>query len=152
MSWQRPRCGLAEKRYDHEKRVQERVIVEVVIIRAAVTGRVVAERVLVARTLWRRMIGLLDRSSLAAGEAMLFPRCHAIHTCFMRFPIDVVFLKTVQGSRFQVQGARGVVVKVVSQMKPFKFAAAWGADTVIELPAGAIAQAGLNTGELVDIT
>ena len=120
------------------------------VIRSAVTGRVIAERVSVARSLWRRMIGLLDRSSLADGEAMVFPRCHAIHTCFMRFPIDVVFLKTTAHSPEPTYS--GIVVEVIERVRPFRMAMAWGADTVVELPAGAIAQAGLNIGELVDMT
>ena len=117
-------------------------------IRHLASGTVLADQVVVARGGWQRMIGLLSRVSFSDGEAMVFPRCHAIHTCFMRFSIDVIFLRTVQGSGF---GVGGVVVKIVHQLFPFRFAMTWGADTVVELPAGACERAGLQRGELLEI-
>ena len=38
-----------------------------------------------------RRRGLLGRDDLAAGTAMVLAPCNAVHTCRMRFPIDVVF-------------------------------------------------------------
>jgi uncharacterized protein len=55
-------------------------------------GRVACQRCSVASRPWTRMRGLLGRSGLEPGEGMLFPRTGSIHTMFMRFPIDVVFL------------------------------------------------------------
>lgn len=46
----------------------------------------------VARTSFERMRGLLGRASLPPGRGLLIERCRAIHTCFMRFPIDAAFL------------------------------------------------------------
>ena len=119
------------------------------VITETTYGMVIAGRATMARGWRQRAVGLLSRSSLAAGEALIIPRCRAIHTCFMRFPIDVLFLNTNQvegkgkclqppASSFQ-HGCRGVVIKVVQHMRPFRFTCAPGADTVIELPAGAIA-------------
>jgi uncharacterized membrane protein (UPF0127 family) len=60
----------------------------------------------VARTLFERMKGLIGTKSLPPGEGMLILRCNSIHTFFMSFPIDAVFLdrhdrvvKTVRGIR-----------------------------------------------------
>lgn len=39
-----------------------------------------------------RMVGLLTRTELAADEALIFPRCRSLHTFFMRFAIDIIFL------------------------------------------------------------
>ena len=55
-------------------------------------GRKLAEKVLQAETLSERMRGLLGRSTLPVGEALLLDPCRAIHTAGMRFPIDVLFL------------------------------------------------------------
>src|SRR6187397_2160327 len=55
-------------------------------------GRVVCEHLLVAARPLRRMRGLLGRSGLSEGEGILLRPAGSIHTFFMRFPIDVVFL------------------------------------------------------------
>jgi len=46
----------------------------------------------VAASFWSRLKGLIGRSGLPPGKGLLIPRCNAIHTCFMRFPIDAMFL------------------------------------------------------------
>ena len=46
----------------------------------------------VARTWWQRTKGLIGRRSLASGETLLIPGCRQVHTFFMRFPIEAVFL------------------------------------------------------------
>lgn len=53
---------------------------------------VVASPVEVTVTPWERMKGLLGRPSLPPGRAMWFDRCSLLHTCGMRFAIDVLFL------------------------------------------------------------
>ena len=55
-------------------------------------GTVACERCTVAATPLRRMKGLLGRSGLAPDEGLLIRPATSIHTWFMRFPIDVVFL------------------------------------------------------------
>lgn len=45
-----------------------------------------------ADTFWRRLIGLLNRSSLDARQGLLLRPCGSIHTFAMRFSIDVIFL------------------------------------------------------------
>ncbi len=60
----------------------------------------------------------------------------AVHTWFMRFPIDVVFLD---------RDLR--VLRVVEGMRPWRFASARGARSVLELPAGAARRSGLRAGQ-----
>jgi uncharacterized membrane protein (UPF0127 family) len=55
-------------------------------------GAQLCARCTVADRPWTRMRGLLGRTGLPEGEGMLFPRTGSVHTMFMRFPIDVVFL------------------------------------------------------------
>lgn len=45
-----------------------------------------------AHTYIKRLKGLMFKVSLPAGEGLLLSPCSGIHTCFMRFPIDVVYL------------------------------------------------------------
>jgi uncharacterized membrane protein (UPF0127 family) len=75
----------------------------------------------------RRRRGLLGRSSFPAGAALILAPCAAIHTCFMRFPIDVVFARR-----------DGEVIKVCAGLKPWRAAFARGAFAVIEFAGGAV--------------
>ncbi|HEY5099182.1 MAG TPA: DUF192 domain-containing protein [Gaiellaceae bacterium] len=99
-----------------------------------VDGTVVCTQCAIASTPIARLKGLLGRSSLEAGEGLLFPRTGSIHMFFMRFAIDVVFCDR------ELE-----VVKVVRDLKPWKTAAARGAKVVIELPVGAAA--GIEPGD-----
>jgi uncharacterized protein len=96
----------------------------------------VCERCLVADTPLSRLRGLLGRSRLTSGEGLLIRPTSAIHTCFMRFPIDVVFLDRDL-----------VVVKVVSNRRPWRLAARRGAKSVLELAAGESSRRGIRPGE-----
>lgn len=55
-------------------------------------GETVFPRAQVARGPVERMLGLLPRTSLEGDEALIFPSCKSLHTFFMRFPIDIVFV------------------------------------------------------------
>jgi uncharacterized membrane protein (UPF0127 family) len=98
--------------------------------------RPVCERCIVAETPHMRLKGLLGRSRLASGEGLLIRPTSAIHTCFMRFPIDAVFLDRDL-----------VVVKVVSELRPWRVAARRGAKSVLELAAGESRRRGIQAGE-----
>jgi uncharacterized membrane protein (UPF0127 family) len=99
-------------------------------------GQVVCERCRVPGTVRGRMRGLLGRSELPAGEGMLLRRVSAIHTLFMRFVIDAVFLDR-----------ESVVVSVDSDLPPWRFASQRRARSVLELAAGEGARRGVRVGE-----
>ena len=54
--------------------------------------QLIADRVAIADTFFTRFKGLMLRKALAPGEGLLLQKCSAIHCCFMRFPLDVVYL------------------------------------------------------------
>jgi uncharacterized membrane protein (UPF0127 family) len=86
---------------------------------------------------FERMKGLLGRESLPDGAAVLISRCSSVHTFFMRFAIDLVFLD-----------AAGVVVRLVPAVRPFRMAwGGWRARSVVEARAGAIAARRLACGD-----
>jgi uncharacterized membrane protein (UPF0127 family)/Flp pilus assembly protein protease CpaA len=89
------------------------------------SGTVVCERCLLADTALLRLRGLLGRKELPAGEGVLLTPAASIHTWFMHFPIDVVFLE----SDLTVLGMREAV-------RPWRFSGWRGARSVLELPAG----------------
>ncbi|MCZ7590600.1 MAG: DUF192 domain-containing protein [Gaiella sp.] len=101
-------------------------------------GRVVAESVTVADSTGRRLRGLLGKKDLPSGHGVLLRPAWSIHTAFMRFPIDVVFLDADQ-----------IVVKVVPSLQPFHTASCRGAREVVELRAGECERRGLALGDRV---
>ena len=101
-------------------------------------GRVVAESVVVADSTGRRLRGLLGKKDLPSGHGVLLRPAWSIHTAFMRFPIDVVFLDADQ-----------IVVKIVPDLKPFSTASCRGAREVVELRAGECERRGLALGDRV---
>lgn len=102
---------------------------------------VVAENVEPARTMFERMMGLMFRPALEDGKGMHISRCAAVHTCFMRFEMDAVFLD---------RNLR--VLRVIHQMRPWHFSPwVWGADSVLELPGGSAAGV-LSAGDTVSFS
>jgi uncharacterized protein len=85
---------------------------------------------------WTRMIGLLGRAGLDEGDGLVIEPCDTIHTWFMRFPIDVLFVDR-----------QGLVVNAVRELGPFRFASGRpAATTTIELPAGTLKRVGVHQG------
>jgi uncharacterized protein len=101
-------------------------------------GRIIAESVVVADTFRSRLRGALGYRRLDEGEGVVLRPSFSIHTWFMRFPIDVVFVDADQ-----------VVIKISESVKPFRTAAARGAREVVELPAGECARRGLSVGDRI---
>jgi uncharacterized membrane protein (UPF0127 family) len=84
------------------------------------------------------MKGLLGRRSLASGEGLLLKPASSVHTFFMRFAIDVVFLD---------RDLR--VLSIAANVRPWRAAARPGARAALELPAGECERRGLQTGDAV---
>jgi uncharacterized protein len=99
-------------------------------------GAVVCERCRVAGTPSSRMRGLLGRRSLAGGEGLLLRRASSIHTWFMRFPIDAVFLD-----------AEGTVMRIAEDLGPWRLAGRRGARAVLELASGECERRRLRAGD-----
>jgi len=99
-------------------------------------GRIVCESVRVADTFTRRLRGLWGRSTMRTGEGVVLRPAWSIHTGFMRFPIDVVFLDPDQ-----------VVIHIEPAVKPWRTASCRAAREVIELPAGECDRRGLEIGD-----
>ncbi|MFZ5752692.1 MAG: DUF192 domain-containing protein [Bacillota bacterium] len=92
------------------------------------TGEVLADQVKVAEDFLSRLIGLMGRRTMADGAALVLRPCRYVHTFFMRFNIDLVFLDR-----------RGVVVHLVRDMAPFKISPVVRRSIlVVELPGGTV--------------
>jgi uncharacterized protein len=109
-------------------------------LRNASNAEVVAASVELALTRAARRRGLLGRDGLEPGCAMLIAPCSSIHTWFMRFPIDVIFV-----------ARDGRVLKTRAAMPPWRLAVAPGAYAVVELPPGAIAKSHVRIGDRLEL-
>ncbi len=99
------------------------------------TDRVIAEDLLTAFNSAARNKGLLGRSSLADGSAMIIAPCSAVHTFFMQFPIDIAFI-----------ARDGRILKIRHDVRPWRVAVAFGAHAVVELPAGTLRRVNMVAG------
>lgn len=89
-----------------------------------------------------RLSGLIGKRFSPELDGMVFDRCNAIHTFFMRYPIDVIFAD----SQYKV-------LKAVTAFPPWRpCLACRGAFYVIELPAGTLATTGTEVGDQLDLT
>ncbi len=108
-------------------------------------GSSVADTVEPATSFGGRFMGLMGRRSLPAGRGLWLAGTNNIHMFFMRFPIDAVFL-----ARPGPDGRRRVVA-IRSGLRPWT-GIVWyvrGADSCLELAAGAAGAAGTVAGDLV---
>jgi len=99
-------------------------------------GTIVCERCSLADSPVARMRGLLGRDGLEQGEGLLLRPAASIHTFFMRFPIDAVFLDR----DLEVLG-------IEDSIAPWRASSRRGAKAVLELPAGESSRRGLAVGD-----
>jgi len=104
------------------------------------TREVVAGRVELATTRRARRVGLLGRDRLGPDAALVLAPCVAVHTAFMRFPIDVAFVDR-----------QGRAVRLVRDLAPWRLAIAPRAYAAIELPAGALARHAVDVGDQLEL-
>ncbi len=105
------------------------------------TNQVLADQVQVATSFYQRTKGLLGRTGIEKGEGLYITQCRSIHTFFMRFSIDILFLDSERK-----------VTKVISELKPFRVA--FGARRtigVLELPEGTVDKNRCEIGDLISL-
>ena len=98
-------------------------------------GAVLCERCIVADGALRRMRGLLGRRELPPGEGILLWPASSVHSWFMRFAFDAVFVDP-----------DFTVVRIAANVKPWRMRSHRGAHAVVELPAGECERRGLAVG------
>lgn len=82
--------------------------------------------ILRAETFWKRFRGFMLKRS--ANYALLFDKCKSVHTFFMRFDLDIVYLDDKKR-----------VVKVIRSLKPFRIVLpVKNAVSILEIPSGVI--------------
>ena len=94
----------------------------------------------IADSFFLRLRGMLGRD-FSCFDVLLIRPCSSIHTMFMAYPIDVVFLNT-----------REKIVRIAPNIRPWiPYIGARGAKSVIELPAGKAEKWNLRAGDSISV-
>jgi uncharacterized membrane protein (UPF0127 family) len=100
------------------------------------SGKAIATEIELALTRAARRRGLLHRDGLSTTAALVLSPCLAVHTAFMRFAIDVVFVDRA-----------GRVTRIVRRLQPWRLTASFRAYATIELAAGALDRHEIAVGD-----
>ena len=104
------------------------------------TGTVIATNVVVAATRATRAVGLMSRETLDPGAALWIIPSRGVHTCWMRFPIDVIALDE-----------KGIIIDRVVHLQPWRIRLPRrGTAGVLELRAGTLDAAGAGLGHRIE--
>ena len=103
-------------------------------------GTEVASAADLANTSATRRTGLLKRESLEPGEGLLIVPCESVHTFFMKFPIDLVYLDK-----------KRKVLKVRHAVPAWRMSACLWAHSVLELPAGTARKTSTVRGDVLAV-
>jgi uncharacterized membrane protein (UPF0127 family) len=102
---------------------------------------VLATRLEIADSGPKRTKGLLGREGLAPGEGLWIIPCESVHTFFMRFPIDLVYLDR-----------KNKIKKVRNEVGAWRMSACLSAHSVLELPAGTIRETQTQSGDTLEFS
>jgi uncharacterized membrane protein (UPF0127 family) len=109
-------------------------------IRNATKNTILAVRADIADTSSKRQVGLLKHTGLSEGEGLWIVPCEGVHSFFMKFAIDVVFINR-----------KKVVTKVRPNMVRGRIALSFRAHSTIELPVGTIEKTRTAKGDQLEL-
>jgi uncharacterized membrane protein (UPF0127 family) len=107
-----------------------------VLVRNHTRDTILAQAADLANTSETRRTGLLKHERLNPGEGLWIVPCESVHTFFMKFPIDLVYLDKNKKVR-----------KVRHRVAPWRLSACLFAHSILELPAGTAEQSGTKVGD-----
>jgi len=111
-----------------------------IAVRNQTRNTTLADAAEIADTSEKRRTGLLKHDRLEPGQALWIVPCESVHSFFMKFAIDLVYLDRNKKVR-----------KVRHRMVPWRMSACLTAHSILELPAGVVAASGTETGDQLEI-
>jgi uncharacterized protein len=102
---------------------------------------VLADKAVLADSMMKRLVGLLDRDHLDEGEGLILSPSNSIHSFFMRFTFDAIFLDR-----------NNLVIAVIPFFKPSHISPIfYNALNTLELPAGTVSKTDTRIGDKIKI-
>jgi hypothetical protein len=111
-----------------------------ILVRNQTRDTILADSAELADTSAKRRVGLLKHTHLDAGQGLWIVPCESVHSFFMKFAIDLVYLDRARKVR-----------KVRHCMEPWRVSACLSAHSILELPAGSVAGTGTQAGDQIEI-
>ncbi len=105
-------------------------------LRNLTRGTILGDNIDVADTSQKRTTGLLKHTELRAGEGLWIVPCEGVHTFFMKFALDLVYIDK-----------KNVVRKTVANVAPWRLSMCLPAHSIVELPAGTIEPSATRKGD-----
>ncbi len=103
-------------------------------------NKTLSENILVADTLWSRLVGLMFQKQLHEADGLMLDPCRSIHTFFMRYSLDIVFMNS-----------KNEIIKIIRGMKPWRMTWIYlSASKTLELPAGKLPQ-DVSVGDRLEV-
>lgn len=103
-------------------------------------GKVIAENIILAESFYHRLLGLMFKDKIEDGNGLLITPCNSIHTFFMKYSLDIVFI-----------GYNNKVVKIIRNLSPWKMTWIYiNAYKALELPAGTLTSE-LKEGDMIEV-
>lgn len=103
-------------------------------------GTTIIARALMTENFIDRFMGLMFKRPSPEFSALVIDRCESVHTFFMRFNLDLVFLDR-----------EGVVLRIINELKPFRISPVIvRAYYVIEMAAGRLNPDALSIGDIIE--
>ena len=104
------------------------------------SGYVLGENIKPAHKFFDRLIGLMFKKEMIGMDGLLIENSNSIHNCFVRFPIDVIFLNRELK-----------VIKIIRNFKPWRFSWVYfRASRVLELPVGKVSE-DIKEGDFLEV-
>ncbi len=101
---------------------------------------IISQTAQVADNFFKRLIGLMFKKSIDPDYGLIFYEVNSIHTFFMRFPIDIVFLDK-----------NNQIIRICQALRPWRMVFCRHGKTTIELPAHKASENSLKTGDFLEI-
>jgi hypothetical protein len=111
-----------------------------VLVRNQTRNIILGDSVEIADTSEKRRVGLLKHTQLDPGSGLWIVPCESVHTFFMKFPIDLVYLDKHKKVR-----------KVRHAVPAWRLSACLAAHSILELPAGTAEKSGTVAGDELSI-
>lgn len=109
------------------------------LVRNLTRGTVLGDAIDIADTSSKRTTGLLKHNKLKSGEGLWIVPCEGVHTFFMKFALDLVYIDK-----------KNVVRKTVANVPPWRLSMCLPAHSIIELPAGVITETSTVKGDQLE--
>ena len=105
-------------------------------LRNITRGTILGDAIDLADTSSKRTRGLLKHTELRAGEGLWIVPCEGVHTFFMKFALDLVYVDK-----------KHIVRKTVANVAPWRMSLCLPAHSIVELPVGTIEPSATRKGD-----